>query len=77
MRKEDLGTTKLDHILSYIAIGAKAVMKFTSILCLLLLIVHQLVLCGENHPYRAIPLLIVLMLVVSAYGYKLFTKEKR
>lgn len=69
---EDLGKTKLDHVLSYIAIGAMEFLEFTSILFLPLLIVQQTVLYGVNHPDQVLTLLIVLMLIISAYGYKLF-----
>ena len=69
--KEDLGETKLDHILSYIAIAAMKFLEFTSILLLPLLLVQQTVLYGVNHPDQVIPLLIVLMLILSAYAVKL------
>lgn len=68
---EDLGNTKLDHVLSYIAIGAMKFLEFTSILFLPLLIVQQTVLYGVSHPDQVISLLLVLMLIISAYGVKL------
>ena len=67
MQEEDLGKTKLDHVLSYIAIGAMEFLEFTSILFLPLLLVQQLVIYGTNHPDQIIPLLLVLMIVASAY----------
>lgn len=75
--QEDLGKTKLDHVLSYIAIGAMEFLEFTSILFLPLLIVQQTVLYGEKHPYQVIPLLIVLMLIISAYAVKLVKDWRR
>ena len=75
--QEDFGKTKLDHVLSYIAIGAMEFLEFTSILFLPLLIVQQMVLYGENHPYQVIPLLIVLMLIISAYAVKLIKDWRR
>lgn len=64
---EDLGKTKLDHVLSYIAIGAMEFLEFTSILFLPLLVVQQLVIYGTNHPDKVILFLLVLLIVVSAY----------
>lgn len=71
------GTTKLDHVLSYITIGAMKLLEFTSILFLPLLLVQQTVLYGENHPYRVISLLIALMLIISAYAVKLIKDWRR
>ena len=69
---EDLGNTKLDHVLSYIAIGAMKFMEFTSILFLPLLVVQQLVIYGSDHPDQIISLLLVLLIIATAYGYRLF-----
>ena len=69
---EDLGKTKLDHVLSYIAIGAMKFLEFTSILFLPLLVVQQLVIYGSDHPDQIISLLLVLLIIATAYGYKLF-----
>ena len=77
MEHEDLGTTKLDHVLSYIVIATMKFLKFTSILFLPLLIVQQTVLYGVSHPDQVISLLIVLTLIISAYGYKLFRDWRR
>ena len=72
MEHEDLGKTKLDHVLSYIAIGAMKFLEFTSILFLPLLVVQQLVIYGTSYPDQIIPLLLVLLIIATAYGYKLF-----
>ena len=64
---EDLGNTKLDHVLSYIAIGAMKFLEFTSILFLPLLVVQQLVIYGSDHPDQIISVLLVLMIIASAY----------
>ncbi|MCT0196514.1 hypothetical protein EFM06_01190 [Lactobacillus helveticus] len=77
MMQEDLGKTKLDHVLSYIVIAAMKFLEFASILFLPLLIVQQTVLYGENHPYKVIPLLIALMLIISAYAVKLIKDWRR
>ena len=77
MEHEDLGTTKLDHVLSYIVIATMKFLKFTSILFLPLLIVQQTVLYGVTHPDQVVSLLIVLMLSLSAYAVKLIKDWRR
>ena len=77
MEHEDLGTTKLDHVLSYIVIATMKFLEFTSILFLPLLIVHQTVLYGVSHPDQVVSLLIVLMLILSAYAVKLIKDWRR
>ena len=77
MEHEDLGTTKLDHVLSYIVIATMKFLEFTSILFLPLLIVQQTVLYGVSHPDQVVSLLIVLMLIISAYGAKLVKDWRR
>lgn len=74
---EDLGTTKLDHVLSYIVIAMMKFLEFTSILFLPLLIVQQTVLYGVSHPDQVVSLLIVLMLILSAYAVKLIKDWRR
>lgn len=73
---EDLGNTKLDHVLSYIAIGAMKFLEFTSILFLPLLVVQQLVIYGTSHSDQIIPLLIVLMIIASSYLAHLLKSRK-
>lgn len=77
MEHEDLGTTKLDHVLSYIVIAMMKFLEFTSILFLPLLIVQQTVLYGLSHPDQVVSLLIVLMLILSAYAVKLIKDWRR
>ena len=77
MEHEDLGATKLDHVLSYIVIAMMKFLEFTSILFLPLLIVQQTVLYGVSHPDQVVSLLIVLMLIISAYGAKLIKDWRR
>ena len=74
---EDLGKTKLDHILSYIVIVSMKFLEFTSILFLPLLIVQQTVLYGVNHPDQVVSLLIVLMLILSAFAVREIRKLRR
>ena len=77
MEHEDLGTTKLDHVLSYIVIATMKFLEFTSILFLPLLIVQQTVLYGVSHPDQVVSLLIVLMLILSAFAVKEVRKLRR
>ena len=77
MEHEDLGTTKLDHVLSYIVIATMKFLEFTSILFLPLLIVQQTVLYGVSHPDQVVSLLIVLMLILSAFAVKLIKDWRR
>ena len=77
MEHEDLGTTKLDHVLSYIVIAMMKFLEFTSILFLPLLIVQQTVLYGVSHPDQVVSLLIVLMLILSVYAVKLIKDWRR
>ena len=77
MEHEDLGTTKLDHVLSYIVIVSMKFLEFTSILFLPLLIVQQTVLYGVSHPDQVVSLLIILMLILSAYAVKLIKDWRR
>lgn len=76
MEHEDLGSTKLDHVLSYIVIATMKFLKFTSILFLPLLIVQQTVLYGVSHPDQVVSLLIVLMLILSAFAVREIRKMK-
>lgn len=77
MEHEDLGATKLDHVLSYIVIATMKFLEFTSILFLPLLIVQQTVLYGVSHPDQVVSLLIVLTLILSAYAVKLIKDWRR
>lgn len=76
MEHEDLGTTKLDHVLSYIVIATMKFLEFTSILFLPLLIVQQTVLYGVSHPDQVVSLLIVLALIISAFAVREVRKMK-
>ena len=76
MEHEDLGTTKLDHVLSYIVIATMKFLKFTSILFLPLLIVQQTVLYGVTHADQVISLLVLQMLILSAFAVREVRKMK-
>lgn len=68
----DLGNTKIDHVLSYICKGFEMVLEFCAIAFVPLLIVEQLSIYGVTHADQVISLLLVLILIISAYGAKLF-----
>ncbi|AUI74647.1 hypothetical protein DM469_06225 [Lactobacillus helveticus] len=68
----DLGNSKLDHVLSYICKGFEKVLEFCAIAFLPAVVIEQLCIYGTTHPDQVISLLLVLMLILSAYGAKLF-----
>lgn len=77
MEHEDLGKTKLDHVLSYIVIYFTKGLEWLLIVLSPLAIVEQTAIYGTTHPDQVISLLIVLTLIISAYGYKLFRDWRR
>lgn len=68
----DLGNSKLDHVLSYICKGFEKVLEFCAIAFLPAAVIEQLCIYGITHADQVISLLLVLMLILSAYGVKLF-----
>lgn len=68
----DLGNSKLDHVLSYICKGFEKVLEFCAIAFLPAVVIEQLCIYGVTHADQVISLLLVLMLIISAYGVKLF-----
>lgn len=66
----DLGNTKLDRVLSYICKGFEMVLEFCAIAFVPLLIVEQLSIYGVTHADQVISLLVVLMLILSAFAIK-------
>ena len=66
----DLGNTKLDHVLSYICKGFEMALEFCAIAFVPLLIVEQLSIYGVTHADQVISLLVVLMLILSAFAIK-------
>ena len=73
----DLGNTKLDHVLSYICKGFEKVLEFCAIAFVPLLIVEQLSIYGVTHADQVISLLVVLMLILSAFAIKEVRKLRR
>lgn len=68
----DLGNTKLDHVLSHICKAFEKILEFCAVAFVPALIIEQLCIYGTTHADQVISLLLVLMLIISAYGAKLF-----
>ncbi|WP_270451062.1 hypothetical protein [Lactobacillus crispatus] len=73
----DLGNSKLDHVLSYICKGFEMVLEFCAIAFVPLLIVEQLSIYGVTHADQVISLLVVLMLILSAFAAKEIRKMRK
>lgn len=73
----DLGNSKLDHVLSYICKGFEKVLEFCAIAFVPLLIVEQLSIYGVTHADQVISLLVVLMLILSAFAAKEIRKMRK
>lgn len=72
----DLGTTKLDHVLSYICKGFEKMLEFCAIAFLPAVVIEQLCIYGTTHPDQVISLLVLLMLVLSAFAVREVRKMK-
>lgn len=66
------GKTKLDHALSYFCMAFEKILEFCAVAFVPALIIEQLCIYGTTHADQVISLLFVLMLIISAYGVKLF-----
>lgn len=73
----DLGTTKLDHVLSRICKAFEKILKFCAVAFVPGLIVEQLCIYGTTHPDQVISLLVVLMLILSAFAAKEIRKMRK
>lgn len=73
----DLGNSKLDHVLSYICKGFEKVLEFCAIAFLPAVVIEQLCIYGITHADQVISLLVVLMLIISAYGAKEIRKMRK
>lgn len=69
---QNLGNTRLDHVLSHICKAFEKILEFSLIVGLPLGVIEQVCIYGETHADQIISLLLVLMLIFSAYGVKLF-----
>ena len=74
--EREYGKTKLDHVLSYIVIYFMKALEFLLIVATPAGILYQVCLYGERNPGQVVSLLVVLMIIVSAYGIKLFRKVR-
>ena len=64
------GKTKLDHALSYFCMAFEKIIEFSLIVGLPLGIIEQVCIYGETHADQIISLLLVLMLILSAFAVK-------
>ena len=73
----DLGNSKLDHVLSYICKGFEKVLEFCAIAFLPAAVIEQLCIYGVTHADQVISLLVVLMLILSAFSAKEIRKMRK
>lgn len=73
----DLGNTRLDHVLSYICKGFEMVLEFCAIAFLPAAVIEQLCIYGITHADQVISLLVVLMLILSAFAAKEIRKMRK
>lgn len=73
----NLGTTKLDHVLSYICKGFEKMLEFCAIAFLPAAVIEQLCIYGVTHADQVISLLVVLMLILSAFAAKEIRKMRK
>ena len=72
----DLGNTELDHVLSYICKGFEKVLGLCAIAFLPAAVIEQLCIYGVTHADQVISLLVVLMLILSAFAVREIRKMK-
>lgn len=73
----DLGNSKLDHVLSYICKGFEKVLEFCAIAFLPAAVIEQLCFYGVTHADQVISLLVVLMLILSAFAVREIRKMRK
>ncbi len=73
----DLGTTKLDHVLSYICKGFEKVLEFCAIAFLPAAVIEQLCIYGVTHADQVISLLMVLILILTALAVRQIKKLRK
>lgn len=73
----DLGNSKLDHVLSYICKGVEKVLEFCAIAFLPAAVIEQLCIYGVTHADQVISLLVVLMLILSAFAVREVRKMRK
>lgn len=72
----NLGNTRLDHVLSHICEAFEKILKFCAVAFVPGLIIEQLCIYGTTHPDQVISLLVVLMLILSAFAVREIRKMK-
>lgn len=70
------GKTKLDHALSYFCMAFEKIIEFSLIVGLPLGIIEQVCIYGETHADQIISLLLVLMLIFSAFAVREIRKMR-
>lgn len=72
----DLGNTKLDHVLSHICKAFEKMLEFSLIVGIPLGVLEQVCIYGETHADQIISLLLVLMLILSAFAVREIRKMR-
>lgn len=75
--EREYGRTKLDHVLSHICKAFEKILEFLSILFLPLVVVEQLCIYGLTHTDQVVSLLIVTMLILSAFAVREIKKLRK
>lgn len=73
----DLGTTKLDHVLSHICKVFEKILGFCAVTFVPAVVIEQLCIYGVTHADQVISLLVVLMLILSAFAAKEIRKMRK
>lgn len=73
----NLGTTKLDHVLSYICKGFEKMLEFCAIAFLPAAVIEQLCIYGVTHADQVISLLMVLILILTALAVRQIKKLRK
>lgn len=71
------GKTKLDHALSYFCMAFEKILEFCAVAFVPALIIEQLCIYGTTHADQVISLLVVLMLILSAFAVREIKKSRR
>lgn len=71
------GKTKLDHALSYFCMAFEKILEFCAVAFVPALIIEQLCIYGTTHADQVISLLVVLMLILSAFAAKEIRKMRK
>lgn len=71
------GKTKLDRALSYFCMAFEKILEFCAVAFVPALIIEQLCIYGTTHADQVISLLVVLMLILSAFAAKEIRKMRK